>query len=87
MFEHSHKNVFPYDHGLKKCYDEPVLKFYLFEELLSEIVCLKIFRDELFSVFYREVNLTFSRKYSVFLSTFQNVLFYYQDIKLTLNKT
>ena len=29
----------------------------------------------------------FSRKCTVFLSTFQNVLFYYQDIKLTLKKT
>ena len=28
-----------------------------------------------------------SRKYTVFLSTFQNVLFYYQDRKLTLKKT
>ena len=31
-------------------------------------------------------NFIFSRKRTVFLSTFQNVLFYYQDIKFTLKK-
>ena len=40
-----------------------------------------------FSMVYSGLNVIFSRKYTVFLSTFQNVLFYYQDIKLTLKKT
>ena len=31
-------------------------------------------------------NFIFSRKHTVFLSTFQNVLFYYQDIKFMLKK-
>ena len=39
------------------------------------------------SMVYSGLNIIFSRKYIVFLSTFQNVLFYYQDIKLTLKKT
>ena len=40
-----------------------------------------------FSMVYSGLNVIFSRKYTVFLSTFQNVLLYYQDIKLTLKKT
>ena len=36
---------------------------------------------------FSRVLIFFSRKYTVFLSTFQNVFFYFQDIKLTLKKT
>ena len=35
---------------------------------------------------YSGLNSIFSIKYTVFLLTFQNVLFYYQNIKLTLKK-
>ena len=33
----------------------------------------------MFSMVYSLLNLTFSTKYPLFLLTFQNVLFYYQD--------
>ena len=39
-----------------------------------------------FSTVYSGLNIIFNKKYSVFLSTFHNVLFCYQDIKLTLKK-
>ena len=64
---------------IKKSYCEKTLNKKLRKENIARINCRRMVRNGL--------NLTIRRKYNMFFSTFQKVLFYYQDIKLTLKKT